>query len=49
MATKLRNLSVKKVDFVDEGANQQADIKLLLQKWQDSTKKLWEKSLKMLT
>lgn len=28
MATKLRNLSVKKVDFVDEGANQQADIKL---------------------
>lgn len=28
MATKLRNLNVKKVDFVDEGANQQADIKL---------------------
>ena len=28
MPTKLRNLNVKKVDFVDEGANQQADIKL---------------------
>lgn len=28
MATKLKNLNVKKVDFVDEGANQQADIKL---------------------
>lgn len=32
MATKLRNLSVKKVDFVDEGANQQADIKLFKRK-----------------
>lgn len=32
MATKLRNLNVKKVDFVDEGANQQADIKLFKRK-----------------
>ncbi|EET60414.1 hypothetical protein BRYFOR_07610 [Marvinbryantia formatexigens DSM 14469] len=29
MATRLKNLNVKKVDFVDEGANQRADIKLL--------------------
>lgn len=28
MATKLKNLKIKKVDFVDEGANQKADIKL---------------------
>lgn len=32
MATKLKNLNVKKVDFVDEGANQQADIKLFKRK-----------------
>lgn len=29
MATKLKGLKVGKVDFVDEGANQRADIKLL--------------------
>lgn len=28
MATKLRNLKIKKVDFVDEGANPDADIKM---------------------
>lgn len=27
MATKLKGLEVGKVDFVDEGANQRADIK----------------------
>ena len=32
MAQKLKNLRVKKVDFVDEGANQRADIKLLKNK-----------------
>lgn len=32
MATKLKGLHVKKVDFVDEGANQRADIKLLKSK-----------------
>ena len=32
MATKLKDLKVKKVDFVDEGANQRADIKLLKSK-----------------
>lgn len=32
MATKLKGLRVKKVDFVDEGANQRADIKLLKSK-----------------
>lgn len=32
MATKLKNLKIKKVDFVDEGANQRADIKLLKSK-----------------
>lgn len=32
MANKLKNLKVKKVDFVDEGANQRADIKLLKSK-----------------
>lgn len=32
MATKLKNLSVKKVDFVDEGACQRADIKLFKRK-----------------
>lgn len=34
MATKLKNLHVKKVDFVDEGANQQADIKIFKRKEQ---------------
>lgn len=29
MATKLRNLEVKKVDFVDEGANPDAHIRML--------------------
>ena len=29
MATKLKGLEVGKVDVVDEGANQRADIKLL--------------------
>ena len=28
MATKLKNLKVKKVDFVDEGANPDAHIEL---------------------
>lgn len=32
MAQKLKNLRVRKVDFVDEGANQRADIKLLKNK-----------------
>ena len=32
MATRLKNLKIKKVDFVDEGANQRADIKLLKSK-----------------
>lgn len=32
MATKLKNLEISKVDFVDEGANQRADIKLLKRK-----------------
>lgn len=32
MATKLKNLKVTKVDFVDEGANQRADIKLFKRK-----------------
>jgi len=28
VATKLKNLKVRKVDFVDEGANPDADIKI---------------------
>lgn len=36
MATKLKNLHVKKVDFVDEGANQQADIKIFKRKEQSA-------------
>ena len=32
MATKLKNLDVTKVDFVDAGANQRADIKLTKRK-----------------
>lgn len=32
MATRLKNLHVKKVDFVDEGANQRADVKLYKRK-----------------
>lgn len=36
MATKLKNLKVKKVDFVDEGANPDADIKLFKRKDQGS-------------
>ena len=28
MATKLKNLKIRKVDFVDEGANPDADIKI---------------------
>ena len=32
MATKLKNLVVSKVDFVDAGANQGADIKLFKRK-----------------
>ncbi len=32
MATKLKNLKVRKVDFVDEGANPDADIKMKKQK-----------------
>lgn len=36
LATKLKNLHVKKVDFVDEGANQQADIKIFKRKEQSA-------------
>jgi hypothetical protein len=32
VATKLKNLKVRKVDFVDEGANPDADIKMKKQK-----------------
>lgn len=32
MATKLKNLKVRKVDFVDEGSNPDADIKMKKQK-----------------
>ena len=32
MATKLKNLKIQKVDFVDEGANQKADINLFKRK-----------------
>lgn len=32
MATKLKNLHIRKVDFVDEGANQRADIKIAKKK-----------------
>lgn len=35
MATKLKNLAVRKVDFVDEGANPDADIKLFKRKDQN--------------
>lgn len=35
MATRLKNLHVKKVDFVDEGANQRADVKLYKRKEPD--------------
>lgn len=35
MATKLKNLNVTKVDFVDAGANQRADIKLFKRKEPD--------------
>ncbi len=36
MATKLKNLKIRKVDFVDEGANPDADIKLFKRKDQGS-------------
>ncbi|MDE7425067.1 MAG: hypothetical protein K2N51_15510 [Lachnospiraceae bacterium] len=39
MATKLKNLRVKKVDFVDEGANPDADIKLFKRKDVEDTSK----------
>ena len=32
MATKLKNLKIRKVDFVDEGANPDAHIKMLKRK-----------------
>ena len=32
MATKLKNLKIKKVDFVDEGANPDAHIKMIKRK-----------------
>ena len=32
MATRLRNLKIKKVDFVDEGANPDAHIKMIKRK-----------------
>lgn len=34
LATKLKNLHIRKVDFVDEGANQRADIKIAKKKMQ---------------
>lgn len=46
MATKLRNLSVKKVDFVDEGANQQADIKLFKRRGEGEPSQQKEPALK---
>lgn len=36
MATKLKNLKVRKVDFVDEGANPDADIKMKKRKENES-------------
>lgn len=39
MSTKLKNLRVKKVDFVDEGANPDADIKLFKRKDVEDTTK----------
>ncbi len=38
MATKLRNLKIKKVDFVDEGANPDADIKMRKKKDREEPK-----------
>lgn len=38
MATKLKNLKIKKVDFVDEGANPDADIKLRKKKDREEPK-----------
>ena len=32
MATKLKNLKIKKVDFVDEGANPDAHIRMVKRK-----------------
>ena len=32
LATKLKNLHIRKVDFVNEGANQRADIKIAKKK-----------------
>lgn len=32
MATKLKNLRIKKVDFVDEGANPDAHIRMIKRK-----------------
>ncbi len=39
MATKLKNLKVKKVDFVDEGANPDAHIKLFKRKEKEGQSK----------
>ncbi len=38
MATKLRNLKIRKVDFVDEGANPDADIKMRKKKDKEEPK-----------
>lgn len=38
MATKLRNLKIRKVDFVDEGANPDADIKMRKKKDREEPK-----------
>ena len=38
MATKLKNLKIKKVDFVDEGANPDADIKMRKKKDREEPK-----------
>lgn len=35
MATKLKNLKIKKVDFVDEGANPDAHIRMIKRKDED--------------
>lgn len=45
MATKLKNLKLKKVDFVDEGANPEADIKITKRSDQEEEPTDAEKSL----
>lgn len=45
MATKLKNLKIKKVDFVDEGANPDAHIKLFKSKEREGQSKKEEKGV----